>query len=732
MKKSFLSFPLGVALLLPGLATAQGERKLEPTFAAESIVVDGHLLETAWQHPAQAGDFWQVYPVDTVKVPHQTEVWVAYDTRFLYVAAKLHGITSHPVIQTLKRDTEYWNSDAFSVVLDPLYKRMGGYIFGVNAGGAQYDGLLDEVTGDDSPNWDTRWNSAVHRENDVLTVEMAIPLNVLRFNKEGKTWGINFVRTDMKRNTFSVWNRVPNQYVFVTPAYAGELLWPAVPQSTRNLVVQPYAKSSALSDASQGMPTTYQADAGVDLKMRVASSLNLDVTVNPDFSQVEVDQQVTNLDRFDPTFPERRGFFLENNDIFTGFGIWPAQPFNSRSIGLKNGKQLPILFGTKLSGNLTENLRIGLLNVQTRRHEQETAQNYTVAVFRRRLFKRSNISGMMTNRQGLGDGTDQEKSHYNRTYGLEFNYLSEDGKWVGLAQHHQSLLPGTPKDTRYYALSLQHNGKNLQATTYWSRIGSNFNPGSGLTPRHEVYDLLQDTVHRIGFYQYWGSYSYTLYPKQGNKVLRHRLEFQPTVYFELENVRHQDGTYNLNYTASMANRAQLEGRIRHVSVQLPFVFKVPGAREPLPATHYQFTQARAAYQSDPRKPFAWSVNIESGGFYNGTIQSYGGGLKYRIQPWGTFSVDVTQHLIELPAAYGSSQLTLISPRTEVALRQNLFWTTFLQYNTQQQNFNVNSRLQWRFKPMSDVYLVYTDNYTTTDFEEVNRGFVLKVNYWLSL
>ncbi|WP_439879650.1 DUF5916 domain-containing protein [Pontibacter sp. MBLB2868] len=725
-------FLFWLALLSPALTLAQGERKLQPALTAEAMQIDGQLLETVWQQAAQANDFWQVYPVDTIKVPHQTEVWVAYDETNLYVAAKLYGITSHPIIQTLKRDTEYWNSDAFSVILDPLHKRMGGYIFGVNAGGAQYDGILDEVTGDDSPNWDTKWLSATKAGSDELTVEMAIPLNVLRFNKGGETWGINFVRTDMTRNTFSVWNRVPNQYIFVTPAYAGELRWPSAPESKQNIVVSPFMKGSVIQDDVQANSTAYKAEAGAEFKMRVGSSLNLDVTINPDFSQVEVDQQVTNLDRFDPTFPERRGFFLENSDIFNGFGTWPAQPFNSRSIGLKNGKQLPILLGTKLSGNLTENLRIGLLNVQTRQHEQESAQNYTVAAFRRRLFKRSNISGLLTNRQGIGSGTNFERTKYSRTYGLEFNYLSEDGKWVGLAHYHQSILPGNLKDTRYYSFSLQHNGRNLQATTYWSRIGKNFNPGTGLTPRHEVYDLLEDSVHRVGFYQYWGSYSYTLYPKQGSRVLRHRVEFQPTVYFELQHVQQQEGTYNLNYTTSMANRAQLEASIKHVAVQLPFPFLVPGTKEPLPAMRYNFTSARAAYQSDPRKAFSWNLRMETGAFYNGVIQSYGGGMKYRVQPWGTFSLDATQHFIQLPKAYGNSRLMLISPRTEIALRHNLFWTTFLQYNTQRQNFNINSRIQWRFKPMSDVYLVYTDNYTTENFVRLNRGIVIKMNYWLNL
>jgi hypothetical protein len=109
------------------------------------------------------------------------------------------------------------------------------------------------------------------------------------------------------------------------------------------------------------------------------------------------------------------------------------------------------------------------------------------------------------------------------------------------------------------------------------------------------------------------------------------------------------------------------------------------------------------------------------------------GITWRVQPWGNFSLNLENASIRFPSPYGSTDLLLLAPRIEVNFSNNLFWTTFLQLNTQNNNFNINSRLQWRFKPMSDVFLVYTDNYFTDPlFKNRNRAIVFKMNYWLNL
>ena len=154
--------------------------------------------------------------------------------------------------------------------------------------------------------------------------------------------------------------------------------------------------------------------------------------------------------------------------------------------------------------------------------------------------------------------------------------------------------------------------------------------------------------------------------------------------------------------------------------------------EPLPAGIYKYDYGEIMYHSDQRRRFIVKAGIQYGSFYNGTRARYIVGIKYRAQPWGNFEINVEDNDLQFPESYGSENLLLISPRIEINFSKSIFWTTFLQYNTQNDNFNINSRLQWRFKPMSDVYLVYTDNYAVEFWGVKNHAVVLKVNYWLNL
>jgi hypothetical protein len=166
-------------------------------------------------------------------------------------------------------------------------------------------------------------------------------------------------------------------------------------------------------------------------------------------------------------------------------------------------------------------------------------------------------------------------------------------------------------------------------------------------------------------------------------------------------------------------------------VRLPFSTPVV-TETPLPSGQYLFNSLGVEYQSDPRKKLNLNLGLEYGDFYNGTKTSAALELRYRQQPWGNFALRASRDLIALPKPFGKVDLWLVGPRIEINFTQNLFWTTFLQYNTQWDNFNINSRLQWRFKPMSDVFLVYADNYGLETFGVRNRAIVLKLNYWLTL
>jgi hypothetical protein len=182
----------------------------------------------------------------------------------------------------------------------------------------------------------------------------------------------------------------------------------------------------------------------------------------------------------------------------------------------------------------------------------------------------------------------------------------------------------------------------------------------------------------------------------------------------------------------MKNTSELFIEAFNTSLNLPFASEIIASDNPLPVDFYQFTHFRLRYATDSRKLVSAIFNLGSGNFYTGKRLEYGATLNARKQPWGTVGITYLQNKIDLGSEYGSADLILIGPQTEISLRNNLWWSTFLQYNTQAENFNINSRVQWRFKPMSDLFLVYSDNYTTTNFNVKNRGLVLKFTYWLNL
>ncbi|MDH5399252.1 MAG: carbohydrate binding family 9 domain-containing protein, partial [Cyclobacteriaceae bacterium] len=419
----------------------------------EQIVVDGDLLESTWRSASAATDFWMSFPVDDERAnPEiQTEVRMAYDDNFIYLGVTCHGDDSY-VIQTLKRDKDFWSGDAFAVVFDPVGERTNGFVFGVNPAGVQLEMLNSGQSQRRSTDtrrppqginiaWDNKWFSEVKNYPDKWTIEIAIPFKTLRYDEEKGNWGINFTRSDKKSNSFHSWAPVPIQFMTIDLGYTGSLAWDTPPIKQKgNVSVIPYALGATSKNFEENTDPESNFRAGFDAKAAVTSSLNLDLTVLPDFSQVDVDEQVTNLTRFNIRLPEKRLFFLENSDIFEDFGIPPMKPFFSRRLGLdEDGNAIPILYGMRLSGNVNKNLRMGLMNLQTKETAEFLSQNYSSFALHQRIFKRSVIKGYFHNRNALQAGG----ADYSRAGSLEALLQSEDGRWRGFGGYGKAFTPGT-------------------------------------------------------------------------------------------------------------------------------------------------------------------------------------------------------------------------------------------------------------------------------------------------
>ncbi|MBK6522127.1 MAG: hypothetical protein IPG08_07205 [Sphingobacteriaceae bacterium] len=284
--------------------------------------------------------------------------------------------------------------------------------------------------------WDNKWYGETKRYKGKWTVEMQIPFKSIRFKGNLATWRINFSRNDLGTNENSCWVKVPRQFNISTLAFAGDLVFEKEPpkKSGSNTSVIPYGIGRFSEDYKIPGSQKIDGSVGADAKMVLGSSLNLDMTVNPDFSQVEVDRQLTNLTRFSLFFPEQRQFFIENSDLFDRFGFRTDPAIFSRRIGLDNGTIIPILGGVRLSGKPSKNWRIGILDMQTGEKSCMHEKFFFAKLFYRggsiQCFKRSNIAAIFVNRQQF-DTSGYSDNNYNRVIGLDYNLASANNKWNG-------------------------------------------------------------------------------------------------------------------------------------------------------------------------------------------------------------------------------------------------------------------------------------------------------------
>ncbi len=701
----------------------------------EQIKLDGELSENSWKIKHTATGFWQKWPIDTASATRQTEVRITYDDKNIYIGVIAYD-TNYHVIQNLRRDNRFFENDAFTVIIDPVNQRTNGFMFQVSAYNVQSEDIIFSSTEDFNLSWDNKWFSKTKLYNDRWTAEIAIPFKTLRYQADKKIWGIQFFRNDVKNNEYSTWTRMTVNFDFKDLGYTGALVWDDVPPPPgTNISFIPYTISNNNINNQTDGKLISTVNAGFDAKVAVTPSLNLDLTANPDFSQVEVDRQVTNLTRFSIFFPERRNFFLENDDVFSSFGIPPIRPYFSRRIGLgPDALPIPIIGGARLSGNLTKKTRIGLLSMQTGRKENYIPANYSSAAISQRVLDRSLIKGYFNNRTTFMNDEEQRKdplNKYGRNAGIELNFVDKPGLWRAWAGYHYSWKPTITNNNIYWNTGAAYSGRSLNSVVDVSVIGSNFYADMGFLQRIENYDAEKDTTIRLGYTGVFNETNYVIYPKKG-RINQH------TIGLETFMVLNPNGTFNernntLSYEIGFKNTSEFSLNIDNQQINLLFPFRFTSGGDALPRAMYHFTQAELNYETDGRKALAGEAGIRYGSFYNGSLFQLSGRVTYRIQPWGNFTLNMEYNRLQFPERFGSTTLFLISPRVEINFSTSVFWTTFLQLNTQNNNFNINSRFQWRFKPMSDLFIVYTDNYFTDPlFKNKNRGVVLKFQYWLNL
>lgn len=722
----------------------QSYKNVEIRKCMGQITLDGLAKESIWQEAKWSGEFYQNFPYDTSYAQVQTKVALCFDDKNLYVMAICQDLNPEPfVVQTLRRDFRPAFSDYFGVFIDPVGDLTNGFAFMVSPYGVQSEGLLG-TGGNFGPNldWDNVWYAETQRSDTAWVVEMAIPFRTLRYREGQKTWNINFGRNNLKINEISTWMPIPRNFEITSLAFAGKLDWiDPVPHPGKNIALIPYGIHNGSINQSQGGSFTQKPGAGLDAKVGITPTLNLDLTVNPDFAQVDVDRQITNLTRFSLFFPERRAFFLENSDLFSNFGFSRIRPFFSRRIGLDDGRVIPIYGGARLSGKVGETLRIGAMTMQTA--DQTTisgtdtsytpGQNYSVAAFQRDVWGNgSNIAMIFVNRQAMQKASERfDQGDYNRIIGIDYNLASRDNRYRGKLFYHQSFSPGKSINTEAHASWLRYRDRRLSLEWNHEYVGENYQAEVGFTPRLFVFDAATETTKRVGYWRLEPDVNYTFFPGRGS-INNMGPGLYYNAYFNTD-LSENEWTVNPYYFFNFQNSAELNFFYQEQFTRLLFPAEITGTeKEPLPAAAYRYRSAGFEFVSNIRKPLNFSFSGNAGSFFNGNLYNLSAEINYRAQPWGNFAISVDHNRVNFPDQFGDAELYLISPRVDLTFHRNVFFSGIMQYNNQVSNVNTNLRIQWRFKPMSDFFAVYTDNYFSETFKVRNRSFTLKLVYWLNV
>ncbi len=729
--------------LLIGLASTSLRAQTHHVTPTDSTIrLDGLLTEGVWQRANVAGAFIQNFPNDTAPAYNPTQVRMTYDADHLYVAVVCYDKdpAKRFIASSLQRDFQWDQNDNFTVYLDPFGDRINGFTFNVTPYGVEREGQMfngERVAAE----WDNKWRSAVKQFPDRWQAEMVIPFKSFRYRKGAAWFLMNFARHDLKNNQRTSWRRVPVAYRISALAFADTVRFSRpLPAPGPNLSLIPYLSgryTDALGEAGGGGGRQFVAGIGFDAKIGVTPSLNLDLTVNPDFSNVEADQHVTNLSRFEIFYPERRQFFIENQDLFASYGFESNRPFFSRRIGISRDTttgvivQNPLLYGARLSGKIGKNWRVGLLNTQTANTPSRgiTGQNYTMGVVQRQVFGRSTVSAIFVQRQATG--TLPDSLAYTRVGGLEYALQTDDNRWSGKVFYTRVFRPRQPgqeqngtdisRGNDTHGLNLAYTSRNLTLSWTHEYVGQ----------QYAINDI--GYVQRQGYWQVNPEVQGTFYVPGLKKIISHGPFSNLTLIRNLAG-RLTDRELEVGYGLQARSTAEAGVAYFNYYTYLFFGFDPTNSNgRRLPSgTGYNTQGIFAFFNSDKRKLLNVSTEGWSGGYFNGKNTSLTAQVQYRFQPYGAVSVAAEYNNIRLPEPYKSAQYLLVGPRVDVTFSRKLFWTTSVQVNNQTANTLLNTRLQWRYAPVSDLFVVYQENYFPGSLTSKNRALVVKLSYWFNL
>ena len=529
---------LATAIVLHAQTSVPQDRALQIPRISSPPRIEEFLNGRSRADMRRIDDFRQREPGDGVSVSRKTVVWIGYDNKNFYSVFVCDAPPDATRAHLGKRE-DIFNDDFVGVFLDTYKDRQHAYEFFVNPLGVQADGIATDGHNDDY-NFDTLWQSDGRLTPDGFVVTIAVPFRSLRFSSaDVQSWGLGFARFIPTNNEGAFWPFV-SYNVAGTVSQLGTVNGLEQISPGRNIQLIPYFSAGQehfLNDPANGTPPGFVTNedhrAGLETKAIIHYSLTLDVTLNPDFSQVESDDpQVTVNQRYAVQFPEKRPFFLENNTYF----VTPENLFFSRNI-------VDPEFGGRLTGRLGR-WNLGVLGVDDRAPGITAAPgdpgygtHALIGVLRaqRQFARRSNFGFLVTNRQ-FGGG-------YNRVGSADLR-LQISPIWVltGQAMASQTTTPSTGSSQMKsggdaFNFSLLGTSRTFYSNLQYIDRSEGFVTQLGFVPRvniRQVQEFVQKKWYPKSSWLVWWGPSLTLMGDADHRGVQQDWLVQPQINFEMK------------------------------------------------------------------------------------------------------------------------------------------------------------------------------------------------------
>lgn len=707
-----------------------------------TITLDGKSDETAWQS-AISVPFMVLNPIWGQTPSEKTELFITYDDNFLYAAGRCYTTDTTKIIsRTLIRDG-YRGDDWMTLHIDSRFDKQNALVFSVYPSG----GRLDITTGNDAVElgsstfnlaFNMFWEAKTVINNEGWFWEMKIPLYNLRYkqNTNGNVeMGISSTRMIQHKQEIHHFPSAPQNAI--EPIMKPSLKQPVVFENLKKqklFLLTPYFLSAKnrenrIIDDKLVKDKKWKNTVGVDAKMGVSSYLTLDLTINPDFSQVEVDDQLINLTRFSLFFPERRLFFQEQVGLFE-FGLGgSSQLFYSRQIGINGGQLTDIYGGGRLTGKLSKNTDIGILNMQSapislQNGDEQPSENFGVVRLRQKVLNdQSFVGAMFTNRI--------HRNRQNYAFGLDalLNPKSIHYIFANLAstldyKSQNSNTNDLLKSTRLSLLWETRRTDKLFHKLGYVYSGNGFNPLVGF-------------VDRSNFHNYSGSLSYGKFASERKGLFQYKR-------WTLLNVDAYQNAENFAWETVEVGSSLLLRKFNGVDFSLGGTFHHEYLTDELDFGNgividegtYNFYTIRLGISQPYYKNIQLPLRASFGGFFDGNRFNFNFspifnlGKHWEINSTYDFTyLDFSKKQIQKPIHNASLQVNY-------AFDLHFSLNYICQYNSNVNQFFNNLRLRYNFKDGHDLYLVWNENfYENRRINDNlirplsgNQAFILKYSY----